>query len=96
MSTLLWSAVASSIVVPQRTMIKSSATTSIPDIPSTSSCVLCWNTTGAELTLTEGQASPTVTAEQGVKSCQVRQALVQCHVPISVMDFQFGEYFGFM
>ena len=47
--TLPWSVVASSIV-PQLTMIKSSATTSIPVIPSTSSYILRWKFSGAELT----------------------------------------------
>ena len=33
---------------------------------------------------TEGQASPTVTSKRGVKGCQLRRALDQCHVPKSV------------
>ena len=48
--TLSWSQLASSPVLPQPTMMKSSATTSIPDSPSTSSCIFCWKTSGAELT----------------------------------------------
>ena len=47
--TLLWSTVASSSVFLQPITMKSSATTSMPESPSISSCFFCWKTSGAEL-----------------------------------------------